>query len=278
MNTNTQQGTVTFKKPNASLSADKKSPSFTQSVPTIAVSWVVLLVIVGLHIYFTSVISENNNKLNEEILNLTTRNQELETRNQELETQKQELEKRNQEHEKRNQELEKERNNLTEKIQNIQTEWNELNITRTQWSIDSYCPKKSNPRQCKACEEGWLIEQSSCYVIFDAQPPGQRNWEGAREDCRGKISDLAVVVNEQEKKYIIEHSWGSSGDKGYWIGLRAEDGRWKWVDGRNLTESSWIQQPAINGQCVISVENRGWKSASCSDRNRWICKKAALSV
>ncbi|XP_040899640.1 natural killer cells antigen CD94-like [Toxotes jaculatrix] len=257
MNTNTQQGTVTFKKPNASLSADKKSPSFTQSVPTIAVSWVVLLVIVGLHIYFTSVISENNNKLNEEILNLTTRNQELETQNQELE---------------------KERNDFKEEIQNIQTEWNELNVTRAQWSIDAYCPKENNIRQCKACQKGWLEEQSSCYAINDPPSAGQRNWEGALEDCRGKISDLAVVDNEQEKKYISDNSWGSSGDSGYWIGLRAEDGRWKWVDGRNLTESSWIQQPANNGQCVISVYNEGWKSVSCSDRNRWICEKAALSV
>ncbi|XP_040899634.1 asialoglycoprotein receptor 1-like isoform X3 [Toxotes jaculatrix] len=208
-----------------------------------------------------AVLENKMTELTSQNLNLTARNQELETQNLNLTT--------------RNQKLEKERNNLTQEIQNIQTEWNELNVTRAQWSIDAYCTKENTGRQCKACQYGWLEEKSRCYAINDPEPPGQRNWEGAREDCRGKNSDLAVVVNEQEKTYISNNIWGSIG---FWIGLRAEDGRWKWVDGRNLTESSWIQQPADNGQCVISVYNQGWKSVSCSDRNRWICEKAALSV
>lgn len=71
----------------------------------------------------TSVISEKNNQLTAEKLNLTALNSQLSARNQELETQK---------------------NNLTEQIQNMASQRNELNIARVQWSINAYCPRKDN--------------------------------------------------------------------------------------------------------------------------------------
>ncbi|XP_022617741.1 early activation antigen CD69-like [Seriola dumerili] len=235
---------------------DKKPHTLTQSIPTIAVSWVILFVILALDIYFTSVISENNTKLTEENQNLKTRNQELETRNQELETQ---------------------RNNLTQQIEKKETEWNELNVTRAQWTIDAYCSIEENQTHCNVCQDGWLNNTSSCYAINNPGLNEQKNWREAQENCRGKGSDLVVIVDKKEKKYVSDHSWESSGTRGYWIGLRVEDGRWKWVDGSDLTEESWIEPPEKD-HCAISVKHRGWKSVSCSERNRWICEKAALSV
>uniref|UniRef100_A0A3B4UTR5 Early activation antigen CD69-like n=1 Tax=Seriola dumerili TaxID=41447 RepID=A0A3B4UTR5_SERDU len=195
--------------------------------------------------------------------NLTEENQNLKTRNQELET--------------RNQELETQRNNLTQQIEKKETEWNELNVTRAQWTIDAYCSIEENQRHCNACQDGWLNNTSSCYAINNPGLNEQKNWREARENCRGKGSDLVVIVDEKEKKYVSDHSWESSGTSGYWIGLRVEDGRWKWVDGSDLTEESW-KKPPEKDHCAISVKDRGWKSVNCSERNRWICEKAALSV
>ncbi|XP_038566391.1 C-type lectin domain family 4 member M-like isoform X11 [Micropterus salmoides] len=197
--------------------------------------------------------------------NLTSQNTKLSAENQNLTSQ--------------NTKLSAENQNLTSQKMKLETKWNELNVSRAQWSIDAYCPKPKNQnRQCKACQDGWLPSQSSCYGINDPDVSGQKTWEEARENCRGKISDLVVIADQTEKTFISNNSWGSSGTKGYWIGLRAEDGKWKWVDGSVLTENSWIQQPATNGQCVISVQTEGWKSVSCGARNRWICKKKALSL
>ncbi|XP_045900381.1 CD209 antigen-like [Micropterus dolomieu] len=169
--------------------------------------------------------------------------------------------------------------NLTSQNQQLETTENELNVSRAQWSIDAFCPKSKNQKRvCKACQDGWLHSQSSCYAINNPNDSGQKTWEKARENCRGKSSDLAVIVDETEKTFISNNSWGSSGTNGYWIGLRAEDGKWKWVNGSDPTENSWIQQPATNGQCVISVEKEGWKSVNCCDKNFWICKKKALSL
>ncbi|XP_071326547.1 C-type lectin domain family 4 member M-like [Trachinotus anak] len=287
MNRKPQQLTLTFQNPNASSSAvkheeadyvnaavstvdkmpaivDKKPHSLTQSIATIAVGWVILSVTLALDIYFTSVISENNTKLTAENQNLATQNQELESRKKDLKSQKQELE--------------SERNNLKQQIHNMTTERTELNVTRAQWTIDTYCPIKEDRRQCEACEKGWLHNESSCYgVLYLTDPNDWRNWTEARENCRGKISDLVVIVDEKAKTFVSDNSWISSGNKGYWIGLRVEDGRWKWVDGSDLTESSWIKPPE-EGRCAISVQGEGWKSVSCSERNRWVCGKAALSV
>ncbi|XP_035861932.1 asialoglycoprotein receptor 1-like [Sander lucioperca] len=180
-----------------------------------------------------------------------------------------------------NQELERQRNNLTEQIKNMETHWNKLNISRAQWSIEAYCPKTDKVRQCKGCQNGWILSGSNCYVYHNAKPADQKTWEEAREDCRGKSSDLVVVHNEEEKDALNTYSVGSSGTDGYWFGLRAEGGRWKWIDGSNLTESYWTPQPpptATDGQCGMSVQNVGWRSVNCTEKKQWICIMKALSV
>ncbi|XP_031175433.1 CD209 antigen-like protein E [Sander lucioperca] len=167
-----------------------------------------------------------------------------------------------------NQELETERNNLRGPIHNI---------SRAQWSIDEYCPKVNNvlERQCRAYQKGWELFQSSCYLIND--PSDQKTWEEAREDCRGRSSDLVVVQDEEDEDALRHYSWYGE----YWIGLRAEGGRWKWIDGSDLTEgvSGWRQKspPPTDGQCVVSDEFK-WRSESCAERNGWICKKKTLPV
>ncbi|XP_053183654.1 C-type lectin lectoxin-Phi1-like, partial [Scomber japonicus] len=151
----------------------------------------------------------------------------------------------------------------------------EHNVTVVQQIIDAYCPIKDGNRQCEPCLDGWKYHQSSCYAIYNPGT-GQKTWEEAQEICRRWSSDLAVIVNEDEKKIISDYSWRSAGDTGYWIGLRAEAGKWKWIDGSDLTKKSWMTQPANNGLCAISVRNQGLKSVWCGNRNGWICKKAAL--
>ncbi|XP_069031064.1 C-type lectin domain family 10 member A-like isoform X2 [Embiotoca jacksoni] len=300
MNRKTQTLTVNFRIPNVSFSAeeleegdyenspvytvdkitataDKKSPFFTRSFPTLAVSWLMLFVIVALQIYFTSVISENNAKLTAEKMNLEKQNQELEKQNQELETQNQELETQNQELETQNQELEMEKRNLANQI-NDMAKGNELNISRAQWSIDAYCPKRDARRQCKSCQPGRILFQSSCYMVLDYKTSTDRKtWKEARELCKIRSSDLVVVDNAEEKTYVHVNSYNRPGNEGYWIGLKVEDGKWKWVNGSDLADSSWIENPT-DGHCAISVTNDGWKSVNCTNRNRWICEQKSLSV
>ncbi|XP_035861929.1 C-type lectin domain family 10 member A-like isoform X1 [Sander lucioperca] len=232
----------------------QRSLFFTQSFPLIAVCWLILLVIMGLRIHCDTVLESKIANLTADVQNLTTQNLQLNSRNQELETQ---------------------RKNLTERIQDMETTWNKLNVSRAQWTIDAYCPKTNNVRQCKPCQNGWKRTESNCYAYNNAEPPNQKTWEEAQQDCRGKSSDLAVVHSQDEQTALNKYSVGSSGTNGYWFGLRAEGGRWKWIDGSNLTESYWTPQPpptATDGQCGMSVQNVGWRSVNCTEKKQWICE------
>nr|XP_046256421.1 C-type lectin domain family 10 member A isoform X2 [Scatophagus argus] len=176
------------------------------------------------------------------------------------------------------QELKTQRNNLTETIQDMETQWTESNVSRAQWSIDAYCPKVKggvSVRKCNSCQSGWTSFQSSCYAINNAKLNNQKTWAEAQANCRQKVSHLAVISNNTEKAFVINHSWDGLG---YWIGLRVEEGKWKWVDGRDLTEDSWIQQPPTEGHCAVSVLNQGLKAVNCGQRNHWICQSKGLSV
>ncbi|XP_031723219.1 C-type lectin domain family 10 member A-like [Anarrhichthys ocellatus] len=176
-----------------------------------------------------------------------------------------------------NQQLKTERNNLTELIQTMETNRNELKISRAQWTIDAYCPKETNGRQCKACLKGWKHNKASCYVIHNADTSDQITWEQARENCRGRNADMVVVQNQLEKTLINDYSWGKPEESGYWIGLRVEEGKWKWIDGSDLTQTSWIGAPT-EGHCAVSIQTIGWTSEMCEEKKRWICKQEALTV
>ncbi|KAM8735298.1 C-type lectin domain family 10 member A-like [Acanthopagrus schlegelii] len=258
---------------------DQKFGSFTRSSSPVAGCWVILIVIMALRIYFTSVISEKNGMLSAENEELTNIIHKLNSALNDLNKSCAALESNYIDVIAENQELETKKKTLTDMLEDTETERNELNVSRAQWSIDQYCPIEGAVRQCKSCQAGWLHDESSCYVINDARPPNQKTWAGAQADCNRRMSELAVINNAKEKEYISGKSWKNPGINGYWIGLRVVDGKWTWVDGSNLTDISWIQ-PATptEGHCAISVQNQGLKSVNCSEMNAWICEKKALSL
>ncbi|XP_039660903.1 CD209 antigen-like protein E isoform X3 [Perca fluviatilis] len=256
-NKTTEETAVT----NAGSLLEKKANNRRLQYQRLACCLGILCVILLLGIIAVIVVYQQSKitNLTVDVQNLTTRNLQLNSQNQQLETQ---------------------RNNLTKRIQDLEKNLNELNVSRAQWSIDAYCPKKTNGRQCKPCQKDWEHTGSNCYAYNNADPPHRKTWEEARQDCRGKGSDLVVVHNEEEKNALNTYSVGSSGTDGYWFGLRAEGGRWKWIDGSDLT-SYWTPQhppPAADGQCVMSVQNNKWISVSCTEKKQWICIMKALSV
>ncbi|XP_038148325.1 CD209 antigen-like [Cyprinodon tularosa] len=224
-----------------------------------------------------------NNKLRSENQNLTYQNEnlthvynDLETRIRNLTVEQEQLKNKTQDLKRQTDELEGRQNDLKEQIENLKKTQNELNVSRAQWSIDEYCPKATKGRKCKPCQKGWSTFTTSCYAYNNAKVENQRNWNGAREGCREKGSDLTAAANEEEKGYINGISPKEEGIKGYWIGLRADQGKWKWIDGTELSNQDWIEGKATDGQCVTALQDEQWRSVSCKEKNAWICEKKAL--
>nr|XP_040025372.1 secretory phospholipase A2 receptor-like [Gasterosteus aculeatus aculeatus] len=220
---------------------DRRLLFSSPSLPLLAVCWILLLLIMGLRIYFSSVISEQNVKLKNEI-------QEL-------------------------------KENFTKQIKDLEDNWEKFNVNRAQWTIDSYCPADTRKvRRCSSCQKGWTKIQKSCFVLHNSEaPPDPKTWEEARENCRGRGGDLFVVHDEEEKNVIDEKITAIPVSNGYWMGLRVEGGTWKWIDGTNLTDTSWMEPPA-EGHCAVSLGNKGWTSVKCDEKRTRICSQKALSV
>ncbi|XP_054903178.1 C-type lectin domain family 12 member B-like isoform X2 [Poeciliopsis prolifica] len=253
---------------------------------------ILVLSVIGVCVYFTTVSESTSNELNqlistqkEKIQNLTDLNNKLSSDKSNLTSVSMALKNNittltaeNHNLTSLNEELKEQKKNLTEIIKNMEETWDGLNVSRAQWSIDEYCPKTNAGRSCNNCQKGWTYKLSSCYAFSDGPPPEQLTWEDAQKHCKQMISDLTVVSNQEEKDYVQTQSPAISGINGYWIGLRAVGGKWKWTDGSDLTNQAWMQQPAADGQCVTSRQDRQWKSVNCTDRNSRICEKKALSV
>ncbi|XP_062421543.1 natural killer cells antigen CD94-like [Pungitius pungitius] len=173
--------------------------------------------------------------------------------------------------------LSDQRENFTKQIQVLEDNWKKFNVSRAQWAIDSYCPKDKG-RTCSACQAGFLEKQMSCYLFINSEAPSEpKTWEEARENCRGRGADLVVVHNEDEKKILNDYSARYPVPNGYWIGLKVEGGTWKWIDGTDLTDTSWIGSPA-EGHCAVSLMNRTWASVRCDQKRTRVCTHKALSL
>ncbi|XP_034410167.1 C-type lectin domain family 12 member B-like [Cyclopterus lumpus] len=157
---------------------DQRFLFFSQTLPPIAVCWLILVLILGLRIHFTNVLSVNEAKLTAEIQQLKTLTRRLNA-SEDVSTPPAAI------------------RNRTDRSAGDQEP--ETNVSRAQWSVDAYCPG-SNGRRCQPCQRGWHFFQSGCYAMLYPDPPGWKTWEEAREDCRGKNSDLVSMDNAAEKE------------------------------------------------------------------------------
>ncbi|XP_048011580.1 hepatic lectin-like [Megalobrama amblycephala] len=114
--------------------------------------------------------------------------------------------------------------------------------------------------------EGWIYSKSSLYFISSEV----RNWTESRRYCTERGADLIIINNRAEQEFV-------SFD-GFWIGLTDSDveGRWKWVDGTNMTSGFWATAQPDNSNddedCAYAFSS-GWNDYPCKRAIRWICEK-----
>ncbi|XP_072334712.1 C-type lectin domain family 4 member E-like [Scyliorhinus torazame] len=132
------------------------------------------------------------------------------------------------------------------------------------------------------CPRGWKVHNQKCYIFST----DQRNWDDAKQGCECSNSHLIIINAPEQQNFIIKTV--KDNKENYWIGLtdRAEEGKWKWVDGSTASFLKWqTGQPdnyEDNENCAtISANTKeqkfGWNDDNCGKSHPFICEKLPQS-
>ncbi|KAF4114197.1 CD209 antigen-like protein C [Onychostoma macrolepis] len=165
--------------------------------------------------------------------------------------------------------------NLTEERDQLST--NNMNLTeeRDQLKSEKSELQKFSAGVCQffSLNGGWKCHQSSLYFISSEK----KSWTDSRRYCTDRGADLIIINNREEQDFVKNII--SFGDL-VWIGLTDRDveGRWKWVDGSDVTFRFW--QPgepnSFQGKeedCAVT-HSPGWVDYPCDYSSKWICEKS----
>ncbi|KAF5897163.1 C-type lectin domain family 4 member E-like isoform X1, partial [Clarias magur] len=129
-------------------------------------------------------------------------------------------------------------NNLTRERDQLQTSNNNLTIERNQLLTCNKHPPKEREKCQSDClsdviKQGWRFCSSSIYYISTEI----KSWNESRRYCRERGADLVIINSREEQEFIIKQLGHI---KEAWIGLSKDvtEGKWKWLDGTELTSSS----------------------------------------
>ncbi|KAK0155003.1 CD209 antigen-like protein C [Merluccius polli] len=181
--------------------------------------------------------------------------------------------------------LQNETQELRTKLEAKIKEASRLNLTCAQSTIDAYCRIDNKRSACRHCEDGWIHNRFSCYVIFHYEYElVWKTWSEARDDCRRKGADLVIINDKEEQALLYDKSFGSTdASKGYWLGLSKPAGKWGWVDGTEVTLRYWtgVNDTRSSSRCAQIWKNErpfGWSTADCKEKRQWMCEKKALFI
>ncbi|XP_053319836.1 hepatic lectin-like [Spea bombifrons] len=115
-----------------------------------------------------------------------------------------------------------------------------------------------------SCDSEWLRLNGNCYYFSVTK----WNWRKSRFLCVTKGSDLAVINDDMEQRFISLITFGQC----YWIGLsyKEDEGGWSWVDGTdyNTSYKSWNTSKRNDlgkkEECAQLSVYGEWNNVQCS--------------
>uniref|UniRef100_A0A087X5F0 C-type lectin domain-containing protein n=1 Tax=Poecilia formosa TaxID=48698 RepID=A0A087X5F0_POEFO len=136
---------------------------------------------------------------------------------------------------------------------------------------------------CYTCPDDWILFRQKCYLFYD-EPAPWKTWEQSRRFCQKNSSDLVVIDDLQEQKFISKHiKYYHSEHNGYWLGLQNVNYNWTWLDGRIDTLGFWAKDlPYTPGSKVRVLPERNptnsWKQGMTGFLNKFICESDARKI
>ncbi|XP_014834890.1 PREDICTED: struthiocalcin-1-like isoform X4 [Poecilia mexicana] len=159
-----------------------------------------------------------------------------------------------------------------ENISDLTTERKILIKERKMMEVQS----QDNDKGCYTCPDDWILFRQKCYLFYD-EPAPWKTWEQSRRFCQKNSSDLVVIDDLQEQKFVSKHiKYYNSEHNGYWMGLQNVNYNWTWLDGRIDTLGFWAKDlPYTPGSKVRVLPERNptnsWKQGMTGFLNKFIC-------
>lgn len=139
--------------------------------------------------------------------------------------------------------------------------------------VDEYSEKNTSCNDCML-----TANETSSYAFCTFQ----RTYTDARNECKKRGGDLAVIQDQAENDPLTKQSFMLGGQASRWyIGLDdlAVEGTFVWVDGSPVGYASWgVNEPNNSGgleSCVVLYAGDGsWNDQPCSLASDFICEGA----
>uniref|UniRef100_A0A8B9ZR70 C-type lectin domain-containing protein n=1 Tax=Anas zonorhyncha TaxID=75864 RepID=A0A8B9ZR70_9AVES len=109
---------------------------------------------------------------------------------------------------------------------------------------------------CKLCPPSWQLLGDQCYQVSKSTG----NWTEGKKDCESRGSHLAVFRNTTDMVSLT-----------VWIGLKASNYVWKWVDNSSFDATMFGSLPNVENGCVTFVEKR-LEYDGCGTNHKWVCQ------
>lgn len=123
---------------------------------------------------------------------------------------------------------------------------------------------KSEPLCPAWCPADWILVNGRCYYLSD----GKKNWTDSQRLCNKYGGSLVIIRNntKEDLKKLNTHD-------DFWIGLRRDQNKWKWIDGTDYTEEVEEYRDDIGLNCTYL--NGKIMALDCATTRRFICSKTA---
>ncbi|XP_072859192.2 macrophage mannose receptor 1 [Pogona vitticeps] len=128
--------------------------------------------------------------------------------------------------------------------------------------------------------DGWVVNGDKQYYFnTDKVPMGT-----ARAFCKENFGDLAVIENDNERRFLFKYMSQNASVDTYFIGLQLSlDKKVSWMDGTPLQYVAWApHEPnfANNDEnCVVMYRRTGlWNDISCGYPNSFVCERHINSI
>ncbi|XP_015746763.2 killer cell lectin-like receptor subfamily B member 1B allele C isoform X1 [Python bivittatus] len=128
---------------------------------------------------------------------------------------------------------------------------------------------------CSVCPVTWLLHEDKCYWFSHSI----ESWDQSYEDCLAKRSQLLVISNTGEQKFIQDTIKVKA-----WIGLnfKLPEKKWMWINGSPLNHTdgsplSHTESQRVKANCG-NIGQKGIYPDLCNGELHWICQKKCVSI